>query len=144
MKVLVATDGSDLSVHAARRALPLLGRGAEVTVLAVLSEMPGDAAGGVAGPKDSAPAQVQEWQDETRAAQEAIRATAAEVHGPNAVTRVEAGDAGRMIVWVAADIGADVVVMGSHGRSALRSMMMGSVSRHVLQHAPCPVLVVRE
>ena len=44
--VLVATDGSELSVHAARRAFELLGPSTEVTVLAVLSGAPGADAGG--------------------------------------------------------------------------------------------------
>ena len=49
MKVLVATDGSDLSVDAAHRAFELLGPLTDVTVLAVLTEVPGDDAGGFEG-----------------------------------------------------------------------------------------------
>ena len=49
-----------------------------------------------------------------------------------------------MIVWVAEQIGADVVVVGSHGRGALKRLVSGSVSEHVVHHSPCPVLVVRK
>jgi 5-methyltetrahydrofolate--homocysteine methyltransferase len=39
--------------------------------------------------------------------------------------------------------GAGVVVMGSHGRTGLSRLLMGSVTEKVIGHAPCPVLVVR-
>jgi nucleotide-binding universal stress UspA family protein len=38
---------------------------------------------------------------------------------------------------------ADLVVVGSRGRSALAAALLGSVSKHVVDHAPCPVVVVK-
>jgi nucleotide-binding universal stress UspA family protein len=38
----------------------------------------------------------------------------------------------------------DLIVMGTHGRSALASMLLGSVAEKVVRKAPCPVLTVRD
>ncbi len=62
---------------------------------------------------------------------------------PLVTSRVEGGDAGPMITWVAEHEGSDVVVVGSHGHGFFKRMVMGSVSQHVLHHSPCPVLLVR-
>jgi nucleotide-binding universal stress UspA family protein len=48
-----------------------------------------------------------------------------------------------VIVERAADFRAELVVIGSRGRGPLTSMLLGSVSAEVVDHAPCPVLVVR-
>ncbi|MFD3970702.1 universal stress protein [Streptomyces cyaneofuscatus] len=40
--------------------------------------------------------------------------------------------------------GASLLVVGARGRSALKATLLGSVSLHVTQHAPCPVTVVRD
>jgi nucleotide-binding universal stress UspA family protein len=53
------------------------------------------------------------------------------------------GPAGEAIVEVARNEQVDLVVVGSHGRGAVGRFLVGSVSEHVVRHAPCPVLVVR-
>lgn len=53
------------------------------------------------------------------------------------------GDPDDSIVDYAQEHGADLIVMGSHGRTGLRHLLMGSVAEHVLRHASCPVLIVR-
>jgi nucleotide-binding universal stress UspA family protein len=53
------------------------------------------------------------------------------------------GDPGDQIVKIAARWGAEVIVMGTHGAGRLGSFLVGSTVQSVLQHAPCPVLVVR-
>lgn len=53
------------------------------------------------------------------------------------------GDAREQIVRTAEEIGADLVVIGSHGRRGLPRLVLGSVAEDVLRLAPCPVLVVR-
>lgn len=51
------------------------------------------------------------------------------------------GDAAEAILEEAA--GADLVVVGSRGHGGFKTALLGSVSNHVIQHAPCPVVVVR-
>ena len=51
------------------------------------------------------------------------------------------GDAGDALV--AESESAELVVVGSHGRSGLKAALLGSVSRHVVTHAACPVVVVK-
>lgn len=46
------------------------------------------------------------------------------------------------IVTVAADIGADLIVLARHGSSGIRHAFMGSTAESVLRHASCPVLVL--
>ena len=47
------------------------------------------------------------------------------------------------IVDTAIAIGADLIVMGSHGRTGIEKLLLGSVTQRVLQDAKCPVLVVK-
>jgi nucleotide-binding universal stress UspA family protein len=47
------------------------------------------------------------------------------------------------IIDDARDFGADVVIVGSRGHGAIASLLLGSVSAEVVDHAPCPVLVAR-
>lgn len=54
------------------------------------------------------------------------------------------GDPGAEIVGAAHRMHADCIVMGSRGLTGIRRVMLGSVADHVLRHAPCPVLVVKE
>ncbi len=56
-------------------------------------------------------------------------------------TRLAEGDAAEALVDEAE--GADLLVVGSRGRSGIASVLLGSVSRHVVSHAPCPVVVVK-
>ncbi|MCD6048837.1 MAG: UspA domain protein [Verrucomicrobia bacterium] len=54
------------------------------------------------------------------------------------------GTPAQEIINEAKAIGADLIITATHGRSGLGHIFMGSVAERVVQHAPCPVLVVRE
>jgi nucleotide-binding universal stress UspA family protein len=54
------------------------------------------------------------------------------------------GDPASEILSAANDSKADLIVVGSHGRTGLKRLVLGSVARNVLQHATCSVLIVRD
>ena len=57
---------------------------------------------------------------------------------------VEMGDAGFRIADCAQKLGADLIVMPSHGRTGVKRLLIGSVAERVLRLAHCPVLVMRD
>jgi len=63
--------------------------------------------------------------------------------GLSADIRVVNGDPRDALVELARGEHADLIVMGSHGRTGLAKLVMGSVWSHVVTHAPCSVLVVK-
>ena len=56
---------------------------------------------------------------------------------------VREGSVGKEIVREAKEWNADLIVIGAHGLTGLESLIMGNVARHVVDHAPCSVEVVR-
>lgn len=161
-RVLLATDGSDLAAAAAGEALRLLGGAHAYTLLTVLPPpgapflAEGDAAvagvaGVGAGGLGAVPAYDPATADEQaraleREGREILEETARHLGAAlpaGAGRELRYGDPGPAICEVATEIGADVVVVGSHGSGVVRRVLVGSVSGHVVHHAPCPVLVVR-
>jgi nucleotide-binding universal stress UspA family protein len=58
--------------------------------------------------------------------------------------RLTMGDPAGEIVRIAEDEGAEMIVLGTHGRTGVTRLLMGSVAEAVVRRAPCPVLVYRE
>ena len=70
----------------------------------------------------------------------AIRPSSADVKVDHIL---HAGPAGEVIAWTAQEKQCDLIVMGTHGRTGLSHLVLGSVAEHVVRHARCPVLTVR-
>jgi nucleotide-binding universal stress UspA family protein len=145
-KALIATDGSDFALNAAARAKELLAPSVEFTLLTVVPPPVMPVAAPVTGIEAAPIATPEATEELTEAyreeAQESLERTA-RAFGSEVARRVEYGDAATEICRVASDESFDVIVVGSHGGGFMKRVFLGSVSQHLLHHAPCPVLVVR-
>lgn len=138
--VLVAVDGSEHSARALAEAIDLArGAGARLTIMCVASPPTVAIA---SGPYLPAPATTQA--EVEREAEEIVdKACGSVPDGVPVATVVRSGVAGPEIVDRITDGEHDLVVLGSRGRGAIRSLFLGSVSHYVLHHSPIAVLVVR-
>lgn len=74
---------------------------------------------------------------------EAAESFAAETHDRDVETRIRLGRPARSLVEVVDEEDVDHVVVGSHGRTGLTRVLLGSVAESVVRRAPVPVTVVR-
>ena len=134
--IVWANDGSE----AAQRALPLVKEmarpgGATITIVHVVERVEGS--GGV-GPTRRV--------DEPQLQAELERlASELEQDGFNASLYINADVGARPaneIIKQAHEVGADLIVVGSHGHTIIGGLLLGSVAYRLLHVAPCPVLVV--
>jgi universal stress protein A len=58
-------------------------------------------------------------------------------------TMVRRGSAQIEIIDAAKELGSDLIVLGSHGRTGVERLLMGSTVEKVVRHAGCPILIVR-
>jgi nucleotide-binding universal stress UspA family protein len=121
-RAVVAWDGSREAARAAGDAVPLLRLADHVTVLVVDGRDASGHPGGRPGAEIAA-----------HLARHEVRAEVLEA-------RSDGAPVGQAILARARDEGADLMVMGGYGHSRLREMMLGGVTRHVLEHATVPVL----
>jgi nucleotide-binding universal stress UspA family protein len=135
--VLLATDLSATSSPAETEALRLAsGLGARLIAVSVIDP------GTLKMPGGRYRTRVDLVRDEREVAAQELVARAHEIGVPTAFLVWE-GDPGEAIVDAASAEHADLIVLGTHGRHGVNRSLFGSVSDHVVRHAPCPVVVVR-
>lgn len=140
--VLVPIDGSDQSDAALQHVLDEF-EDATVTLLHVINP----ARAGY-GAQAGIPTSSEEWLEEAESEADALFAGARERargHDVTIETATEIGNPSRVIVEFTQDEdrGIDHVVMGSHGRSGLSRVLLGSVAENVVRRSIVPVTVVR-
>jgi nucleotide-binding universal stress UspA family protein len=143
-RIIVPLDGSDFSFRAAQYAINLARlTGGEILCIHAIADLPYieymAPAGGLTVPRyiQEAKKQTDEWfsQVKSRAAKEGVKITAETIFSPPSVAE--------SIINYALEQKADLIVIGTRGRSGLKRLVLGSVASAVVAHASCPVLVVR-
>jgi nucleotide-binding universal stress UspA family protein len=136
-RIVVGFDGSEHARKALERALELAGDETSFAVVAAadVSRLMRDPAGG-ASPVDPADAE-----SRSEALAEARRVL--EERGIEATFVEGLGHPADVIIQEAEESGADLIVVGTRGLGTAKRILLGSVSSHLVHHAPCDVLVVR-
>ena len=138
-RIVCATDFSTTSEAALAEAERLAGQlGAELVLLHVAVEAPLWREGIYTPEVRKVFESQRQWAVETLAA----RAAALGANGVPGRVLVKSGSPWREIIDTARDEGAELIVIGTHGRSGLNRMLLGSVAERVVRQAPCPVLTV--
>ena len=147
MKILLATDGSE----SARATVDCLLRfpfptNSEVTVLTVIDRNAfknGDMNDLNEKQRDTLKETEKLIQDE---AQELLEHETERLRkaGWSESSELRIGHPAEEIVHVAEQLGSDCILVGSHGMSGIKRFLLGSVSDHVLEYAPCSVLIVKK
>ncbi len=140
-RILVPTDFSEPSDAALAYARVLAPKfGASLHVLHVI-EIPGAMMGPEVFIADVPGLQAQLCENAQNRLQEQVTPNDQTLHP--ATANVVFGTSARSILEYAGEKGIDLIVMGTHGRSGLSHLLMGSVAENVVRQAGCPVLTVR-
>jgi nucleotide-binding universal stress UspA family protein len=135
-RIVLATDGSKYSAAATERAIAFAkSYGGELKVLSVVDVPPEFYA--------EAPQAVEDLIGKAKGFVAEAKKQA-EADGVPAETFVGEAEAYQAINNLAKEQKADMIILGSHGRTGLRRLLMGSVTEKVIGYASCPVLVVKQ
>jgi nucleotide-binding universal stress UspA family protein len=144
MKILIGVDQSPHSERAVRFVSRMRWpAGSRMIVASVMTPPLSPPVAGVdAGV--SLMVEVSEEQVAETQARVAVVETALRAAGMATETRTPIGDPREALLRLVEDERIDLIVLGSHGRTGLAKLLLGSVSSHVVTHAHCSVLVVKE
>ena len=137
-KVLLAVDGSEHALHAARTAADLVRtmKSTEIRIVVVFDSIPPYL--GEPNLQQAINARMESARVVMDKAIEVVGDIPCEIH-----TEFIEGSPAEAIIDVAKTRKSDVIVMGSRGLGKLAGLLVGSTSQKVVAHAPCPVLIVR-
>ena len=137
-RILLAVDGSEHALHAARVAAELARamKSEQLRIVICFDGIPSYL--GEPNLEKMVDQKVLKANEVLRQAVEAVGEIPAEIH-----TELIEGDPAEAIIEVAKTRDSNVIVMGSRGLGRLAGLVLGSTSQKVVSHAPCPVLIVR-
>ena len=144
-RILLATDGSELSQKAVARAIELAALcGAELVAITVIPRYPQSYfEGSVALPVEEMMAVEKQWENQGQALVDAVKKAAAD-KGVTALSITLKSDVvSDALISAAKKHQCDLIVMASHGRKGIQRLLLGSETQHVLTHTDIPVLVIR-
>ncbi len=140
MKILIGIDDSKVSGDVSRAVVAQFRtEHTQIRVLHVLQPV-------APAPPQMAPGYAPELEDQKKPARELVERIAKELRsaGFKVNVAVEIGDIRETIIDSAAEWGADLIVVGSHGQSGNKRFLLGSVAEIVARHAKCSVEIVRK
>lgn len=136
-RILIALDDSAIAAHAVEVGIQLASAlKAQVALVHVVDPAP------AIQPDSGIPAA--EWAATLkREGQAFLAATAQRTDQPPAWQFLREGKPADQILAAACEWEADVIVIGTHGRSGVSRLVLGSTAESVVRHASCPVLVIK-
>ena len=144
-RILVATDGSDLSHKAVASAIDLAALcGAELVAVSVVPRYPQSYfEGGMALQAEEVKRVEKQWSDKGQSVVDAAKQAAAAKGVTAQAVSVNSDVVSDALIAAAAKYGCDLIVMASHGRRGIQRLLLGSETQHVLTHASIQVLVLK-
>ena len=139
MKILIGIDDSKVSGDVLQAVVTQFRtEHTEVRVLHVLQPI-------APAPPQMAPGYAPELEDQKKPARELVERIAKELRSAGFMVdvAVEVGDIRERIIDSAAEWGADLIVVGSHGQRGIKRFLLGSVAEFVARNAKCSVEIVR-
>jgi nucleotide-binding universal stress UspA family protein len=136
--ILLAVDGSEHALHAARVAANLTNAMNSQTLRIVVAYDPIPVHLGDPYMQEAISTRLKESEQIIQKAVQSLGTVSAEIR-----TEMIEGDPAEVIIEVAQTNNSNIIVMGSRGLGKLAGLLLGSTSQKVVSHAPCPVLIVR-